>query len=105
MSKEQNKKSKFRQSKKWRDWRKTIYHKDGGKDYITQKKLYSGYNTHHLDLRESHYQDLSDQNRFLSLNKKTHDFIHWLYIYWTKDPKILDRIETVLKTMEYFSND
>lgn len=105
MSKNQNLKSKFRSSKAWKVWRKVIYHKDGGKDYITGKKLYTGYNCHHLDLREEHYKDLEDENRFLSLNKQTHDTVHWLYQYWIKDPLILDRIEDVLERMKTYSND
>ncbi len=99
-------KQKFLSSKKWRDWRRSIFYKDEGKDYVTGKKLRRGnYNCHHLDLRKEHYQDLNDENRFLSLNRMTHDFCHWAYQYWIKDPLFLDRIEDVLERMKAYSND
>lgn len=98
-------KSKFRASSIWKKWRKRIYDKDHGKDYITGKKLYAGYNCHHIDLRAEHYKDLRDENRFISLNKNTHQFIHWIYDYWNKDPLIIDRIIDILNQMKLYSND
>lgn len=98
-------KNKFRASKKWKDWRIVIYHKDMGKDYITGSKLYKGYHLHHLDLREKNYTNLDDENRFLSLNKQSHDLVHWAYQYWIKDEDFLKRLEQVLKWMKEYSND
>ena len=105
MSKQQNLKSKFRSSAVWKKWRKVIYDKDKGKDFITQKKLYKGSTTHHMDLREEHYKNLENPERFLSLNTMTHKFIHWLYTYWVKDKDIINRITKVLEDMERYSTD
>lgn len=105
MSKQQNLKSKFRSSSVWKKWRKVVYDKDKGIDFITQKKVRKGAVTHHMDLREDHYKDLSDPDRFRTLNVNTHKFIHWLYGYWLKDKDILMRIEEVLTYMEIYSND
>lgn len=105
LSKEQNLKSKFRSSSAWKKWRKVIYDKDEGKDFITRKKLYKGYNCHHLDLREKNYRNITDPERFISLNKMTHDMIHWAYMYWVKDKSFLDRLRTILEKMEKYSND
>lgn len=105
MSKEQNLKSKFRSSKVWKEHRKKVYHKDGGKDYITGHKLLKGYNCHHLDLRSVNYKKLEDINHFISLNKQTHETVHFLYRYYEKDPTVLDRLKEVLDKMKEYSND
>ena len=105
MSKAQNQKSKFRSSSVWKKWRKAVYDKDKGIDFITQKKIRKGAATHHMDLREEHYMNLDEVGRFMSLNSNTHKFIHWLYSYWCKDKDILMRIEEVLTYMEIYSND
>ena len=39
------------------------------------------------------------------LNKKSHEFIHWLFTYWTKDKDIINRITNLLQEMEKYSND
>jgi hypothetical protein len=56
-------------------------------------------------LREEHYKDLKDINRFRMLNKLTHKMLHWLYTYWSKDKDIIKRIVDVLEEMEQYSND
>lgn len=98
-------KTKFRASSEWKKWRHQVFVKDNGIDYITGKKLISGCNCHHEDLREEHYKDLRDINRFRMLNKLTHKMLHWLYTYWIKDKDIVKRIVDVLEEMEQYSND
>lgn len=94
----------FRQSKAWKDFRTVITRAFGGKDFITNRKLLKGYQVHHLDLREENYTNL-DEKRLMPLNRKTHDFIHWLYTYWRKDKNIIARIVTVLEKMDSCSSD
>ena len=95
----QKEKSKFRQSVKWKKYRN--YRKKKDKiDCITLFPLRKGWNLHHLDLNEEHYEDLSDDSHFKPLNKKTHDTIHFLYNYYVKDEKIIRRIEILLKKMK-----
>lgn len=94
----QKDKAKFRSTAKWKKFRKSL--KDSRKrDEVTLKPLYKGFSVHHLDLDEGHYTDLTDPSHFACLNKKTHDFIHWAYQHYTKDPSFLERVEVMLDRM------
>ena len=92
-------KSKFRASKEWREFRKIIFDKQNGKDIITGKKLYKGFNCHHLDMSADNYDKLIEEN-FVAVNKNTHETIHTLFRYYQKDPTVLDRLKTVLDIMK-----
>lgn len=96
--KNSEKKSKFRQSKEWKEFRKRIFDKQDGKDIITGKKLYRGYNVHHLDISAENYDKLIEEN-FVALNKQTHEALHFLFRYYQKDTAILDKLKTVLDRM------
>ena len=91
-------KAKFRQTKDWKAFRKRIFVKQDGKDIITGKKLYKGYNVHHLDMSSENYDKLIEEN-FVALNKQTHKALHFLFLYYQKDPAILDRLKTILDRM------
>lgn len=94
----------FLQSKVWKNFRKRVYDLFKGKDPLTLSKLYKGYNTHHLDQRKANYYNL-DEERFLPLNKKSHECVHFLYSYYIKDKKIIDRLVEILDKMEACSTD
>lgn len=96
--KEDNVKDKVRRSKKWKELRKKIQSQYNDKDPITNSKLYKGFNVHHLDMSIENYDNLS-MDRFVPLNKMTHDTIHFLYRYYRKDKHILERIREVLERM------
>lgn len=91
-------KAKFRATKAWKEFRKRIFDKQDGKDVITGKKLYKGYNVHHCDMSEANYDKLIEEN-FVALNKQTHEALHFLFRYYQKDNTILDRLKTVLDRM------
>ena len=91
-------KAKFRKTKAWKEFRKRIFDKQDGKDVITGKKLYRGYNVHHLDMSEANYDKLIEEN-FIALNKQTHEALHFLFRYYQKDPTVLDRLKTFLEKM------
>ncbi len=91
-------KAKFRQTKAWKEFRKRIFDKQDGKDIITGKKLYKGYNLHHCDMSAENYDKLIEEN-FVAVNKQTHEALHFLFRYYQKDPTILDRLKTVLDRM------
>ena len=98
MSKIQNKKSKFRSTSTWKSFRKLM--KDKRKnDEVTGRPLLKGWNLHHCDLNEAHYEDISNEDNFKCLNKTTHEVIHWLFRYknWRE---ILKNIEILLEKME-----
>ena len=92
-------KAEFRKTKEWREFRKRIFDKQEGKDVITGKKLYKGYNVHHCDMSEANYDKLIEEN-FIAVNKNTHETIHTLFRYYQNDPAILDRLKTVLDIMK-----
>ena len=93
-----NVKDEVRRSKEWKELRKKIQSQYNGKDPITSSKLYKGFNVHHLDMSIENYDNLS-MDRFVPLNKMTHDTIHFLYRYYRKDKHILERIREVLERM------
>lgn len=99
MSATQNQKSKFRATSKWKKFRSRLK-SERKVDYITQKKLLKGWNLHHLDLDESHYQDLTDESKYVCLNKMTHSIVHDLLRYYVKDPTVIDRLREILERMK-----
>lgn len=96
----QAEKTKFRGSSSWQKWRKVIKGYRGNRDYITQKPLRSGWNCHHMDLDENHYQDITNPEHFYAFNSKTHDFVHWGYTYYKEDKEeFIKRISEVWEEM------
>lgn len=97
----QKEKAKFRKSKEWKEFRKKMAEKYNNKDAITGRKLYSGWNLHHLDTNPENYTVL-DENNFIPLNKKTHDLIHTLFHHEGGDDYtgILERLGYYLRLMK-----
>jgi hypothetical protein len=95
----QTKKERFRQSKKWKDFRHFMHTLQHGIDPITKKKLYKMANLHHMNLDESHYDDISNPDNFVFCNSKTHDALHWAYNYYKDDPEFLERFKYYLDKM------
>ena len=94
-----NEKESFRQSKKWQNFRKKMF-TESSRDFVTHKKLRSGYRLHHLDLNPDHYEDVSDPSHFENLNSDIHSVVHKLYTYYKKDPLIIDRLRELLERMK-----
>lgn len=99
MSKAQNSKSKFRNTSKWKKFRKSLKEKRKI-DEVTLRPLYKGWNLHHMILDPKKYEDLTNEDNFATLNSNTHDIIHFLFNYYKNDPTILDRIEYILEEMK-----
>ena len=95
----QKDKTKFRQSAKWKKFRNYL-RKSRNVDCVTLKPLRAGWNLHHLDLNEKNYTDILDETHFACLNKKTHDTVHFLYVYYVKDETILIRLKEILDKMK-----
>lgn len=100
MSENQKKKTKFRASRKWKDFRHKMNVKQKGLDPITNSKLRKGANLHHCDLNEDHYEDLSNEDNFIFVNHNTHQWIHEIYRYFVKDEEIIERLKNVLIKMK-----
>ena len=105
MNQTQKAKRNFRASKKWRSFRHKINVKQNGLCYITHKKLYKSANLHHIDLNEEHYEDISNENNFVFLNKSMHDVVHALWRYYKTDKLVLKRLEEVLEMMLLTNNN
>ena len=100
MNKNQKEKRNFRASKVWKAFRKKMMNKQKGLDPITKHKLYKFWNLHHRHVTADtdEYQDISNEEHYVCLNKQTHEMLHWLYRYWKNDPEIIDRIVKELET-------
>lgn len=95
---EYKKRQEFLKSKEWKDFRQKIADRDVV-DYITQSKLRKGFNVHHLSQNKDEYSDLNNEKNFISLNKKTHELLHFIYEYYKKDKDILNRLKEILDLM------
>lgn len=95
----------FRKSREWKAFKaKCRLHVSV--DYITKEPLAKDWNLHHLDLNIHRYSDISDLNRFLPLNPKTHEVIHELFKMYKKNKNCIDRIKEILdKMLEYTNAD
>jgi len=94
----QKAKRKFRTSKEWKAFRVLMRKLSDNKDAITNKPLRKGYQVHHRNLDETKYAELVIDN-FLCCNNLTHKMIHWLFSYYIKDPKIIDRLKSEMELM------
>lgn len=94
----QKEKARVRKTKAWRELKEKVTERYDGLDPVTLSPLRKGWNLHHCDLRKENYADLNPE-KFLPLNERTHEAIHWLYSYWVKDDKIMQRLELVMQIM------
>lgn len=95
----QEEKVKFRRSAPWSRLRQKLRLRFHKKDFITGKDLTRTWNLHHLDMNDKNYTDLSNESKFIPLNKDTHKFIHWLFRLYRHDKSVLTRIKVVLDQM------
>lgn len=68
-------------------------------DIITNKKLLKGANLHHKNLDEKEYENLSNEDWFVFLNRSSHEVVHWLYRYYVNDKDIINRLTNLLDEM------
>ena len=94
-------KAKFRNTSRWKKFRKEMYKKADGKDFLTGKPLRKGWQLHHLDMSLDNYKVLSPE-RFVCLNRTTHEMVHFLFRYKNyKD--ILRQANSVLDEMTFYN--
>lgn len=94
----QKSKRAFRKSKRWKDFRRKMFITCGKVDKITGHRLKKGWQVHHRDLSEEHYEQLAPDN-FLCCNNLTHKVIHWLWDHYREDPAIIDRLREEMEVM------
>lgn len=100
MNTNQKRKTKFRQSAKWKKFKHFKFVQQDGKDAITKSKLRKYSALHHCDLNPEHYEDLSNPDHFVYLNHETHNLIHYIFPYYHKDKEVIDRLVFYLNIME-----
>lgn len=93
-------KDKFRKTKEWKSFRGEMKAASHNEDAVTRRPLRAGWNLHHLDLNPEHYSDIGNPDHFACLNCQTHEFVHWIWRYWDKDPSIIDRLTELLQRMK-----
>ena len=71
------------------------------RDYITGRRLVKGFNVHHLktDQDSETYCDISNDQEFIPLNSYCHKMLHYLFIYYQKDPTVMNRLKEILDKM------
>lgn len=77
MSDAEKKKSKFRRSNKWKNFRRELKKKQVF-DPVTGSRLSTAAVCHHKDLNPDNYEKVSE-DRQVMLNAQTHDCLHYLY--------------------------
>lgn len=84
----------FRQSSKWKNFRKKKYDDQGGRDFITMKPLTKCFHCHHGNLNADEYSNLEDDQNFIALNKSTHEMVHWClrYVKAFHSMEVIDRL-------------
>ena len=95
----QKAKKRLRQTKAWKQLRHDKNVEQKGTDPITLGKITRTANCHHLDLNDEHYTQIQDHSKFVLLNKMTHDMVHWLYKYQSKDKQFIERLMEVVNRM------
>lgn len=93
-------KKKVRNSKAWKTLRHEKNVEQKGLDPITGSKLTKLANLHHMCLIESEYNNLTNKDNFVLLNRQTHETIHILYKWYCKDRKVISRILELLEKMK-----
>ena len=89
----------LRNTKAWKQLRHDKNVEQGGIDPITGGKLTKTANLHRMDLYFENYTKIEDHDKFVLLNKLTHDFVHWIYKYYVKDKDVIERIVKILDKM------
>lgn len=97
----QKAKTKFRSTKKWKDFRDKVRHEQKV-DPVTGQKLTRCANLHHKDLNEEHYEDISNEDNFVFVNPLTHKVIHWFFSKSkpTQWRERWERLKPILEDME-----
>ena len=105
MNDNQKAKKRFRQSAKWLKFRKYIADKFGKKDAISGFPLRKGWNLHHISLDEGKYEDITNEDNFIPLNKQLHEVLHICYKYQSKDSGFFDRLRKYVEKMIEINKD
>lgn len=100
MNDTQRLKTKFRASKKWKEFRHLKYVEQKGKCPICNMKLGKTSNLHHKDLRAENYTDLSKPENFVFLCNTCHDFIHYKYKAFCREDFSFNSLQNIWKDMQ-----
>lgn len=71
-------KEEVRKTKEWLELKCFCYHRQGGLDPLTGRKLPKTSNLHHCDLHDNNYGNF-DSNNFVLLSQMSHKTFHYLF--------------------------
>ena len=98
-------KTKIRKSPEWKKLRQILIERQNGLDPITGKKLRKGAAVHHLCQDPEQYDNL-DPERFILINRETHECWHFMYGHTDKLKdwvKILDNFTKSFNKADEFN--
>lgn len=95
---DQKAKRKFRQSKKWQDFRHQMYEQSNRECAVTGAKLTKMWQLHHMDLNEEHYENLEPEN-FVCLSWNMHKVVHAIFVK-SKPKEWRKRIHNLIKILK-----
>lgn len=98
-SKAQSNKTRFRCTAKWKKFRKYLKKKQHT-DPVTGSPLSPTCSIHHLDMRESNYEDISDETHFVALNAQSHETVHFIWQAHGGWRRAILSLIRILKAME-----
>lgn len=95
-----------RKTKSWLELKCYCYHRQDGLDPLTQSKLTTNANLHHMDLHEENYGNLNSNN-FVLLNQYSHKMLHFAAQQCHKLGKevFLKNLEELIDKMEELNDD
>lgn len=95
----------FRQSEEWRNFRCQVAEQQHYLDYITKMPLVDNWNCHHCCMINTEYKNLV-LDRFIAVNKTTHEKIHELYKpNWKQNVPTDSPYYSVLQKMDELNDD
>ena len=107
MNRTQKNKRDFRSSKTWKLFRKEKMNEQNNICFLSKRKLTGRWNLHHrlhsTTEAEEKYNDISNKENFICLNKKQHDLLHDLiygYIHYGREDYLKRLYDEVLKEIK-----
>ena len=76
---DQKSKRKFRDSKRWKEFRRKMYEESGRTCAVTGARLTRLWQLHHMDMNEEHYENL-DPGNFVCLSWNMHKVILMVFV-------------------------
>lgn len=90
----------FRRSKEWKTFREKLRKKQKI-DPITGSPLQKNANCHHGDENPANYTDITDDSKFIMLNQRSHEVLHWAWGDGNKRYNWKERLEKLAELCKW----